>query len=618
MRIVAAVLSTTALVAGAFTVPAAGVADGRNIRGGLVIPSESYADQPYIVRTDDGAWLCILTTGAGHEGSSGQHVITLRSTDRGRTWSDRVALEPPDGPEASYAVTLKTPTGRVYAFYNHNTDNLRAVKADNPPYRDGLSRRVDSLGQFVFKFSDDHGRTWSRERHQVPVREMEIDRQNPYGGRVRFFWNVGRPFIHAGAAYVPLHKVGGFGQGFFTRNEGVLLRSTNLLTATDPREVQWETLPEGEHGLRTPPGGGPIAAEQSFAVLSDGSFYCVYRSVDGHPVFTYSRDQGRTWDVPQYQRFADGTLMKHPRAANFVWKCANGKYLYWFHNHGGRSYEDRNPAWLCGGGEADTPAGRVIRWSQPEIVLYDDDPYIRMSYPDLVEEDGAYYLTETQKNIARVHRIDPTLVEGLWAQFTPGIVATNGLVLDWTGSAGSGATELPLPSLPRFVDRDGDRPDYGTKDLRAGFSLELAFRLDELKEGQMLLDNRTPDGRGFCLRTAPRGTVELVLNDGRSEARWDSDPGLLQAGKRHQLTVIVDGGPKIISFVVDGRLCDGGSHRQFGWGRFSPNFRDVNASTMLRVGGSSVKGRMESVRIYNRALRVSEAVGNHRTVAAGD
>ena len=56
-----------------------------------------------------------------------------------------------------------------------------------------------------------------------------------------------------------------------------------------------------------------------------------------------------------------------------------------------------------------------IRWSQPEIVLYDDDPYVRISYPDLVEEGGRYFLTETQKDIARVHEIPAELPEGMWA-----------------------------------------------------------------------------------------------------------------------------------------------------------------------------------------------------------
>ena len=39
------------------------VPDPRHLNNGWVIPSEGYADQPYIVKTDDGAWLCVMTTG---------------------------------------------------------------------------------------------------------------------------------------------------------------------------------------------------------------------------------------------------------------------------------------------------------------------------------------------------------------------------------------------------------------------------------------------------------------------------------------------------------------------------------------------------------------------------
>jgi hypothetical protein len=158
------------------------VIDPRLVSAGWEIPSKKYSDQPYVVITDDDAWLCIMTTGAGFEGQSGQHVTSCRSTDQGRTWSDPVALEDPAGVEASYAVLLKVPGGRIYAFYNHNTDNVRWVTADNPPYQDGKCYRVDSLGHFVFKYSDDHGRTWSDQRYDVPMREMEIDRENADGG----------------------------------------------------------------------------------------------------------------------------------------------------------------------------------------------------------------------------------------------------------------------------------------------------------------------------------------------------------------------------------------------------------------------------------------------------
>lgn len=592
--------------------------DRRNIVAGSEIPTENYSDQPFILKTDDRAWLCVLTTGSDHEGRPGQHVVTLRSTDQGRTWSDPVDVEPFDGPEASYAVLLKPDNGRIYCFYNHNSDNMRYVIAQDPPYEGGKCTRVDSLGYFVFKYSDDNGRSWSKKRCPIPVREMAIDRENAYEGKVRFFWNVGKPFIHDNAAYVSLHKVGGFGEGFFTRSEGVLLKSKNILTEKDPQRITWETLPEGDAGLRTPPNGGPIAEEQSYCVLSDGTFYCVYRTIDGNPAFAYSRDKGRTWTEPQYKRFAAGGLMKHPRAANFVWKCSNGKYLYWFHNHGGRfirenpdlTYEDRNPVWLCGGVEVDSPEGKVIQWSQPEIVLYDDDPYIRMSYPDLVEEGGKFFLTETQKDIARVHELDSTLPAGLWKQFDNAEVAADGLILKLP-ERGAMPGEVDMPKLPHFCMRDPGRADQGAQDLRQGFTIDLWIRFDVLEAGQVVLDNRTENGQGLCLRTTARGTLEIVLNDGRTENRWDCDPGLLEAGKLHHVTVIVDGGPKVISFVVDGVLCDGGTFRQFGWGRFSPHLRDVNAAKTLRIG-SGLKGEVSTLRIYERYLRTSEAVGNWR------
>lgn len=573
-----------------------GAADLRNIETGWEIPTENYADQPYVVQTDDGAWLCVVTTGSGHEGAHGQHVVTLRSTDRGRTWSDPVDVEPADGPEASYAVMLKGPNGRVYVFYNHNTDDLRRVKADPSAYKSGYTTRVDTQGYFVFKYSDDQGRTWSKRRYPIPVREFQIDRENPYGGKVRFFWNVGKPFIHDGTAYVTLHKVGRFGRGFLARSEGVLLASDDLLTKMDPSDASWRTLPDGDIGLRAPAGGGPIAEEQNVSVLSDGSFLCVYRTVDGHPACTYSRDRGRTWDEPKYMCYADGRPIKHPRAANFVWKCRNGKYLYWFHNHGGRSYNDRNPAWLCGGVEVDSPRGKIMQWSQPEIVLYDRAPRVRMGYPDLIEDDSDYFLTETQKTIARVHAVDRTLIEGLWGQFEDAKVATRGCVLSLPETEESMPGPVPMPSLPNLT-------------TGGGFAIECWVRFENMDPGQILLDSRTSADQGLVLQTSDRGAVEVVLNDGQVTSRWESDPDL-QAGRDHHIVVNVDGGPGIVTFIIDGRLCDGGQHRQFGWGRLDSKLRHANGAATLRL--SDV---VRSLRIYARYLRTSEAVGNYRVEA---
>lgn len=87
--------------------------DSRHLPTGAPIPGLSYCDQPYVVRTDEGAWLCVMTSASGEEGHASQNVFSMRSTDQGKSWSKPLALEPPGSPEASYAVLFKTPFGRI-------------------------------------------------------------------------------------------------------------------------------------------------------------------------------------------------------------------------------------------------------------------------------------------------------------------------------------------------------------------------------------------------------------------------------------------------------------------------------------------------------------------------
>jgi hypothetical protein len=121
----------------------------------------------------------------------------------------------------------------------------------------GVLTRVDSLGDYVFRFSDDDGKTWSDRRYPVPVREFACDKHNVYGGKVRFFWNVGRPLLVAGD-------------------------------------------------------------------------------------------------------------------------------------------DARRPKWAAGR-EIDTGEGKAVAWSEPEILLYDDDPFARMSYPDMIRHGENWHFTETNK-----------------------------------------------------------------------------------------------------------------------------------------------------------------------------------------------------------------------------
>lgn len=571
--------------------------DLRNIATGIELPKKHYCDQPYTVVTGDGNWLCVMTTGSGEEGESDQHIVATISTDEGRTWADLIDIEPPGPPESSWATPFVAPSGRVYVFYTYNGKNMREVIGSNAYAR----KRVDTLGDFAFKYSDDFGHTWSKERYTIPVRDFAIDRQNPYAGEVRFFWSVCKPIEHKGAFYVGLAKVGSFGEGFMESSEGAFMKSDNLLSEPDPSLIRWETLPDGDVGLRAPTSA--VADEHNLASMDDGSLYCVYRTVEGHNCAAYSRDDGHTWTAPAHAVYTPGgRKVKHPRAANFVRKFSNGNYLLWYHNHGkdncnspGRAYADRNPAWFAGGIEKDG----FIHWSEPEIVLYDDNPNTRISYPDFLETaDGRFFITETQKTIARIHQVDRSLLEGLWNQHTCAETARNGIVFSAKQSECRPGVITNMPELP---------------DLSAGggFSIDLWIEFQQLAAGQLLLDTRGGSGIGFSVSTTAQETLSITMNDGRAECGWACDKGLLQVGKLHHIAIIVDGGPKVISFVVDGKLCDGGAERQFGFGRFNPYIRSVTGSGKLHFG-TSIRGTIHEIKIYDRYLRTSEAVGNYR------
>ena len=499
--------------------------DMRNIKNGYIIHHDGYSDQPYVVKTDDNHWLMCLTVGGLEEGSKGQHVVSLRSDDKGKTWKDTVDVESPEAPESSYSVLYKTKYGRIYCFYNFNADNLCGVIGSLPDYPDGICTRVDTQGHFVFKYSDDNGLSWSEKWYDIPQRDFEVDRLNPYGGKIKYFWNVGKPLEIQDRVLVPLYKIREFGLTFMEHSEGVLLECDNINTERDPEKLNWKTLPDGEIGIRAPKEASIISEEHSFVRLSDGTVFCVFRTVSGHPYCAYSYDDCHTFTEPVPMTYANGRVFKHPRAANFIWKCENGKYLYWFHNHGGKSYDGRNPVFLCGAWEVEKNGRRALEFGNPKIVLYDDDPKIRMSYPDLIEDDGEYYLTETQKEIARVHHVDKELIESLWQE--------------------------------KEFDGWQDSPCF---DANAE-SFSIRFETGE-KIGEILRDG------DFEVTRCENGNI--VIKAGENE--FINDDVLLEDMKNHTVTAVFDRGTKVVCFTTDGIFCDGGEKRQFGFTRFSSDF----------------------------------------------
>lgn len=560
--------------------------DKRNIVTGHRIPDEGYCDQPYIVVTADGKWLCTLTTGPGREGQGGQHVVSTISTDQGRTWSPLTDIEPADGPEASWVVPLVIPSGRVYVFYTYNGDKVYTLPG-------GEKIRADTHGWYAMKYSDDAGKSWSKERYRIPMRVTACDRTNDFGGRVQMFWGIDKPKIAGGRVYFAFTKLGRY---FLARGEGWLYCSENIIKEPAVEKIRWELRPQGEHGVRKPDYGS-VQEEHNMVPLGDDRLYCVYRTTMGYPCHATSEDGGRTWTEPRPMTYAPGgRRVKQPRACPKLWRCTNGKFLFWYHLNGGQSFSGRNPAWIIGG----VLKGSRIHWSQPEILLYSDNPKTRMSYPDLVEQQGRYWVTETQKTIARVHEIDPALLQGMWTQLDAGRPArpvARGCLADFT-SRDLAKSRL---AIPEPLSLRGER----------GFTVELGLTVERFAPGQVLLDARTESGRGWTLALSEKRTLRLTINDGERQGAWDSDPELLERGRRHHVAFVVDGGSHVVSVIVDGVLCDGASARQFGWGRFDPRIGDVSGTSELRIESTGVK--LHTLRAYGRYLRTAEVVQNYRS-----
>ncbi len=580
--------------------------DWRDIENAVsLIPDEGYCDQPYSVVNSKGEWVVVLTTGAGHEGQPGQHIVSTVSKDKGKTWGPLVDIEPATGPEASWVTPLVIPSGRIYVFYTYNSENRREILNSSG----AAIKRVDTFGKMMMKYSDDGGYSWSEKHYEVPIRNFEIDDNNIYNGEIQFFWSVALPILHENAVYFPLSKVGNFGEGFMESGSGAILKSSTILYEKDPEKIEWETLPDGNKGLLPPQ--GKVADEHNIVSLNDGGLYCVYRTNQGHNVHVYSRDNGHTWTVPEWATYSPGGKpMKQPRCFNKIYKFSNGKYVLFFHNNASRNYSshpigNRNPTWLAGGVEKDG----YIYWSQPEVFLYDMDYFNGISYPDWIEDNGEYYFTETQKTTARIHQIPKGYLEMLWEQAVNNKVAKEGLALELTGKYCEQGSSFTMPGLGSLYKGDG-------------FSLEFSFEMGNIKKEQLLLDTRCKKtegygntaryiGSGIRVCILKSGALEFLMDDGRTPLIWGTEPGVIKPKAVNHIVINVDAKSKVLTFVINGELWDGGG-RPFGYARFNPFMGGLNGEKEVCIS-PDFRGTIKLFRVYNRFLYTSESIANYRS-----
>jgi hypothetical protein len=137
--------------------------------------------------------------------------------------------------------------------------------------------------------------------------------------------------------------------------------------------------------------------------------------------------------------------------------------------------------------------------------------------------------------------------------------------------------------------------------------------------------------KGFNITIAPNNALKFEMTDGQvrrwfdivdgpnpaatlKSARiwnWTTDDWALQCGQVHHLVWIVDGASKVCSFMVDGKLLDGGTLRARGWQWLNYYYEDINDDLVAKVG-DRFPGKIYNLRLYNRYLRTSEVIANYR------
>ena len=387
--------------------------DPRHIANGTIMLRAGYLDQPYCVVLQSQRWVCTITGSTGGEGSHGEHVQSLWSEDGGRSWSHAVTVEPPPLNTVvanAYSTIVAGPGGRVYVIFGMNVGNVTSFPSGK------TIGRTDCQGEFVMRWSDDGGQTFSLERLIVPYRLTPVDKNNDFKGSTKEMWTVDQTKTRSGVAYFAFTKIEHY--LLAPPEELWVLASPNILTELDPHKVTWNLLPNGDHGVPPPfhnVSDENTVVEEAHIVplhLSTG-FYMIGRTTQGYlaAAWTADSDAKAGWQPTRYAQYWDPTVLfgnptagkrplvplgrsasafrtgaglKNPRGPITTKMLAfgphAGTHLLLFYNNNGKGYSPstRNPYWLSAGRETENA---TILWSQPEIVVYDRIRTTAPGYP---------------------------------------------------------------------------------------------------------------------------------------------------------------------------------------------------------------------------------------------
>jgi hypothetical protein len=536
-------------------------------------------------------WLRTLTVARGGEGNASQHIIAQRSKDGGKTWGDWFDVEPQGPPPSSYGGFFRhSNTGQAYYMYTLGPES-------DPPLADGSPFRGHRhhIGQIAFRYVNQAGEF--SERYILSLPPRAVDTENVFAGRHTLHY--GHP--------VPHTVIGDDGYGWYTKigpeplvsdGEAFVVRYKGYAHNDRLDKLEIELLPKGAHGLQH----AEAQCICGFApIFVDGKdWFFKFRSTTGYAGLAESHDLGETWHVGDLTYAPGGQPVKNAESPFGVVHDHEGRTFLTFYNDsysiGFGSFAARDLVYVSHVQVRD----HKLYISQPELLYYRQDrggyerhSRKRLNPPRLHVTPQGLFGQGSDKLELRRFRVPEAFFDTLAAQWHARGVPQGDLVLD----APTPTTGITAPQLPD--------PSQG-----GGFAVSCSVHIEPgTRPRTVILDGLA--GKGLRILTWQHDALLFAMSDGRHTVRLTSDVASLPPGVRHQVTIIVDGLPGLLSIVIDGRLQDGGTYKERGTARFGHDFSTINGTPQWYVGPDV---QVADLRVHSRFLLTSEAVALHRVM----